>query len=181
MKSPIRYLIFLCCSANLFMLAACASRTEDHSTSQDGIGTSIMAVGHLGDMVGISNFYINGTWAGNKSGWDGGGGSICCVNLPSNLRNTSITVKWETCDVSHIEYINNQRVDPNARCTKAWHEIIVPVHSSEKNPENNFGLVVHFMPGNKIEAWTSDKGIGEADYPGPKFPNGSAPDYAKDN
>lgn len=180
MKIIFRFVTSICYGANLFILTACASPTDSHPTAVGGVGTTIVAVGHLGSMVGIPNFYVNGTWGGNSKGWGGGGGGNCCVNLPSNLKNTSITVKWETCDISHIEFRDNKRVDPNAECTSAWHEAVVPVHSSEKDPGSHFGLVIHFMPGNKIEAWTSDKGIGSVDYPGPKYPRGPAPEYAKD-
>lgn len=59
------------------------------------------------------------------------------------------------------------------------HEATVPVHFGEANPGigENYGLVIHFLPGHKVEAWTSDKGLSAPDYPGPKYPDGPAPDY----
>jgi len=179
LKSASRRATWACCCLSLLLLAACASPSEDRPTLHAGLGTTIAAVGHLGGMVGIPNFYINGKWAGHNDGWGGGGSDICCINLPSNLNNTTITVKWETCDISHIEFRNDKRVDPNAKCISAWHEAIVPVHSAEKNIGNHNGLVIHFLSGNKIEAWTSDQNVRSTDYPGPKYPSGPAPDYSK--
>ena len=87
-----------------------------------------------------------------------------------------VTVKWQTCDISHIKFINDQVVDPNARCELEWHEATVPVHFAEKEPGN---LFVHFLPGHKVEVWsTAEYRAGSTKYPGPKYPRGPAPAYA---
>ncbi len=150
------------------------------STSQaqsEMISTSVSGVGHLGGMTGIPNFYVNGQWAGAVKGWGGGGGNVCCVSLKRTPNQPVMaTVKWETCDISHIKYINDKKVNPEDRCKSSWHEQTVVVNFAE----NRRGyLYVHFLPGNRVEVWSSARLAPESvDYAGPAYPRGPAPDYA---
>jgi hypothetical protein len=138
----------------------------------------ILTIAHYGEGIGISEIFVNGSWAGNQTGWGGGGGEICCARISSDRSHpVLIDVKWETCDIRHIEYRDGIRVDPNARCRTAWHKAIVPIHFAERIPGNHFGLNIHFLPGHKVEAWTSDKDVLEDSYPGPKYPHSPAPNY----
>ncbi|PUE59308.1 hypothetical protein B9Z44_06830 [Limnohabitans curvus] len=154
------------------LLVACAS-----TAGEDTIGTSVSGVGHYGGMTGIPNFYVNGQWAGAVTGWGGGGGNVCCASLPRHPdKPVMVTVKWETCDISHIEFVNGRAVDPNAECKSSWHEQTVPVNFAQKQPGYMF---VHFLPGHRVEVWSSAKLAPESvDYPGPAYPRGPAPDYA---
>ncbi|MFM9438164.1 hypothetical protein ACFDR9_005267 [Janthinobacterium sp. CG_23.3] len=176
-KSVLLHLRRLCCIAGVWVLAACAGPGDGSRAPAEMMGVSIVSVGHIGGMVGIPNFYVNGAWGGNSTGWGGGGKTACCVSLPKIPQPTLVTVKWESCDISHIEFVNDRAVDPNSECKSEWHEASVPVHFAVP-PGDSFGLNIHFLPGNKVEAWLSNKGVGKADYPGPKYSRGPAPDHA---
>ncbi len=178
-KTVLRHALWICCALSLGMLAACAGTGAGSSSQQETIGVSISGVGHLGRMVGIPQFYVNGKWGGNNGGWGGGGGGVCCVSLPITSQATMVAVKWQSCDISHIEFKDGLAVDPKARCTLAWHEVSVPVHFSVPAGDGG-GLKIHFLPGNRIEAWYTRMGPYSTEYPGPKYPSGPAPDYAKD-
>ena len=88
-----------------------------------------------------------------------------------------VTVKWKTCDISHIKFVNNRAVDPDSRCTKEWHEATVPVHFADQQLGN---LNVHFLPENKIEVWSVlSYAPYSPHYPGPAYPRSDpGPDYA---
>ena len=153
------------------LLVACAS-----TAGEDTVGTSVSGVGHYGGMTGIPNFYVNGQWGGNAPGWGGGGKSLCCVSLPRHPdRPVMVTVKWETCDISHIKFVNGRAVDPDAECKSSWHEQTVPVNFAEKELQY---LYVHFLPGHRVEVWSSLIAPFGTKYPGPAYPRGPAPDYA---
>lgn len=160
------------------LLSACALHSNDLVPDQDMVGVSVAAVGHYGSMIGIPEYSIDGFHGGNNSGWGGGGKTSCCVLLPRTVtKPVIVTVKWETCDISHIQYINHRRVDPDARCTVEEHEATVPIHFAVQ-PGDSSGLYVHFLPGHKVELWVT-RGYPEgSEYPGPKFPFGPAPPYA---
>ncbi|MEC5159138.1 MULTISPECIES: DUF3304 domain-containing protein [unclassified Janthinobacterium] len=177
MKFTLRNLRWFCCGVGLLVLAACAGPGGGSRAPAEMMGVSIVSVGHIGGMVGIPDFYVNGSWGGNSTGWGGGGKTTCCVSLPKIPQPTLVTVKWKTCDISHIKFVNDRAVDPNLKCKSEWHEASVPVHFTVPAGKS-FGLNIHFLPGNKVEAWLSNKGLGEADYPGPKYSSGPAPDYA---
>jgi len=164
-----------------FVLTACsAPRPQGDSAPVAMMPTSLSGVGHLGARVGISKFSVNGYWAGSASGWGGGGGGVSGgFSLPAEKTSTPymVKVKWETCDTSHIKYINGKRVDPDAECISSWHEAMVPVHF-DVPAGKGYGLKIHFLPGNKVEAWYTLMGPNAPDYPGPAYPRGPAPDYA---
>ena len=111
-------------------LEVSAQSRSDKLEAPDMVATTLTGVGHLGGSVGISEFYVNGRWGGSASGWGGGGGSVCCIQLPSQKPVVPylVTVKWETCDTHHIKFVNGRSVDPNPRCITAQHEATVPVH-----------------------------------------------------
>ncbi len=168
-----RMLIGLYCSASAFFLVGCVTVHEEKME-----GLSVRTIFHYGRGMGVSDMYVNGMWAGGHIGWGGGGSTYCCVEISRDrTKPVIIKVKWESCDIRHIEYKNDKRVDPDATCIRKWHESDVPINFSEKSPGHHFGLVIHVLPGHRIEAWTADKGILENDYPGPPFPRGKAPQY----
>jgi len=165
----------------LVTLAACSTqRPEGDAAPVAMMPTSLSGVGHLGAHVGIPQFSVNGYWGGNVGGWGGGGGGVSGgFSLPAQKPSTPymVTVKWETCDTRHNKYVNDQRVDPNARCIRTPHEAIVPVHFDVSTGKSG-GTYVHFLPGNKVEVWVTEMGPNASDYPGPAYPRGPAPDYA---
>ncbi len=155
----------------MFVLLASTSQAQSET-----ISTSVSGVGHLGRMTGIPNFYVNGQWAGAVRGWGGGGGNVCCVSLKRTPNQPVMaTVKWETCDISHIKFVNGRSVDPDAECKSSWHEQTVVVNFAEKDLQY---LYVHFLPGLRVEVWSSLIAPFGAEYTGPSFPKGPAPDYA---
>ena len=171
----------------LISLAACSTGvSKADSTAPVLYGAALVGVGHLGSNVGISQYYVNGKWGSTVLGWRAYGGSMCCVAIPMRPPATPfmVTVKWETCDTSHIKYVNHKRVDPDAECTTAWHEATVPVHYGRPSARETYtDLNVHFLPYNKIEVWADGRDILDSDYPGPAYPRGPAParigpDYA---
>ncbi|RFB67899.1 MULTISPECIES: DUF3304 domain-containing protein [unclassified Herbaspirillum] len=164
----------------LISLAACSTGApKTDSTAPVLYGAALVGVGYLGSNVGISQYYVNGKWGASVRGWGAGGGSfMCCVAIPPRPPATPfmVTVKWETCDVGHITYVNNKRVDPDARCKLAWHEATVPVHYGRPSARETYtDLNVHFLPYNKIEVWADGRDLLESGYPGPAYPRGPAP------
>ena len=163
----------------ILILSACAMHANDLVPDQDKVGVSIGAVGHYGSMIGIPTFTVDGQWGGNNTGWGGGGAGVCCVLLPRTVtKPVIVTVKWETCDISHIEYVNHRKVDPDARCMVQEHETTVPIHFAVHPGKGGAGLFVHFLPGHRVEVWYPEMGPSGPGYPGPKYPFGPPPRYA---
>lgn len=163
--------VYFCISAAFF--SGCAAVKNGNMEK-----ISVKTVFHYGRGMGVSDMYVNEMWAGGHSGWGGGGSKFCCVEISSDrTKPVFVVVKWESCDIRGIEFKNGKKVDQDAVCVKKWHESNVPIHFSAEEPGNHFGLVIHVLPGHKIEAWAADKGILEEDYPGPPFPLGDAPLY----
>jgi len=162
----------------LMTLAACAQGFGSKPVEAEMASTTLTGVGHLGSMTGIPQYSVDGHWGGNVPGWGGGGGSVCCVQLPAKKPSTPymVTVQWRTCDVSHIKFVDGKRVNPKDRCIPSEHEATVPVHYAE---EKLGYLNVHFLPSNKVEVWSVNRLAPNApDYPGPPYSRGPAPDYA---
>ncbi len=160
-------------------IVGCAGGLNDLVPDQSKVGVSVDGVGHYGRMIGVPGFSIDDFHAGNVSGWGGGGGGYCCVLLPRVVtKPIEVTVKWESCDIGHIQYINDRRVDPEARCKLEKHEARVPIHFTVQPGEGGSGLKVHFLPGHKVEVWYTPEGPASTEYLGPKYPRGPAPDYA---
>jgi hypothetical protein len=147
------------------VISGCASAGSNRLMAEGKIATSISSVSHYGKGIGIGNFYVNGSWGGVQyNGWGGGGKTVCCISLPHTINAPiMVTVKWETYRTAVTE--------------ERWHEATVPLHISEAKPGTGYDMVVHFLPGHKVEVWIADEGIGSPNYPGPAYPRGPAPDY----
>ena len=183
MKNFVHYFLRRCLPLLLALsLSACSqARLRGDPPPVAMVGTTLTGIGHLGANVGIPRYFVNGYWGGNVGGWGGGGSFVSSgFKLPAQMPKEPymVTVTWITCDVGHIEYVNNMRVNPDARCIKAEHEAVVPVHYSLPEGRGDSGLKIHFLPGNKVEVWYTVMGPSASDYPGPAFPRGPAPDYA---
>ncbi|MEM4990471.1 DUF3304 domain-containing protein [Collimonas sp. H4R21] len=146
------------------LLSACAGAGSNRLIAEGKIGVTVSAVSHYGKGIGIGDFYINGQWGGVLyDGWGGGGSTVCCVSLPHTTSTpTMVIVKWKTYRTAVTE--------------ERWHEATVPVHFAVP-PGDGYGLVVHFLPGHRVEIWYAGEGTGSPDYPGPAYPRGPAPDY----
>ena len=161
------------------MLSACALHSNDLVPDQDKVAVTVSAVGHYGSMIGIPEYSIDGFHGGNNSGWGGGGSTSCCVLLPRVVtKPIFVTVKWQTCDVSHIKFVNDRIVDPNDECVLQEHEAKVPIHFEVQPGKGGCGLFAHFLPGHHVELWYASPCPESAQYPGPQFPFGPAPPYA---
>jgi len=124
---------------------------------------SISSVVHYGKGIGIAEFYVNGRRSGSQyNGW-GSSGNSCCLNLPDKpSMPLMVTVRWKTYRTNFKE--------------ERWHEAKVPVNFAVPMGKS-YGMVVHFLPGHRVEIWFADEGAGSPDYPGPAYPRGPAPDY----
>src|SRR5450830_383850 len=121
------------------------------------MSTTLTGVGHLGRMTGIPQYFVNGYWGGNVTSWGGGGSYVSGgFKLPVQVPETSyiVTVKWETCDISHIEFVNGEAVDPDSECISSWHEAKVPVHFLVPVGKSA-STYIHFLPGNKVQVWVT--------------------------
>jgi hypothetical protein len=162
----------------LSTLASGCAYVDDLVPDKEMMGVPIGAVGHYGSKIGIPDFYLNGNWGGNNEGWGGGGAGMCCVLVPRYpTKPVMVKVKWTTCDIGHIKYVNNRRVNPDDRCKLEEHEATVPINFAVE-PGKSSGLYVHFFPGHRVEIWVSRAGPGGTKYPGPAYPFGPAPPYA---
>ncbi|CAN5427690.1 hypothetical protein BH10PSE18_BH10PSE18_13250 [soil metagenome] len=160
-------------------VAACASGLKDLVPDQSKVGVSVSGIGHYGRMIGIPGFSIDGFHAGNVEGWGGGGGGFCCVLLPRVVtKPINVNVKWESCDIGHIKFVNDRIVDRTESCKLESHEARVPIHFTVQPGEGGSGLKVHFLPGHKVEVWYTPEGPASTEYLGPPYPRGPAPDYA---
>ncbi|WP_211461344.1 DUF3304 domain-containing protein [Collimonas silvisoli] len=152
--------VALCVVAAL-ALAGCAGNGGDLSPA-GSTATTVTIVSHYGRGIGIPEAYLDGGYVGSVGGWGQGGGN-CCVSLRSTGNQPMmVTVKWKT----YRSNVDEER----------WHEETVPVHFAE----NKVGsLAVHFLPGHKVEVWSSAKYYPSSTvYPGPKYPYKPAPEYA---
>lgn len=158
------------------VLTGCTGGSLNAEPKEEMLGARIGAVAHYGANMGIPEFYVNGHWGGNNTGWGGGGAGVCCVPLPRKVvRPVFVKVKWETCDTSAIDYVNGRRVDPNAECKSENHEATVPVHFEIDPGKGGFALFIHFLSDGNVEAWYTKAGPLNPNYPGPKYPLGPAP------
>src|SRR5690349_4581958 len=108
--------------AGVALATGCVTRADDLVTDKDMIGAPVSAVGHYGQNVGVPSFYLNGHSYGNSSGWGGGGGTSCCVLLPRKItKPVLVKVKWETCDIGGMKFVNGHLEDLSQRCKKEEH------------------------------------------------------------
>lgn len=145
-------------------LSACANAGSDSLAPKGQTAVPMSAVSHYGNGIGISEFYVNGTWGGVLyDGWGGGGATVCCVELPDDSKPPlMVTVKWKTYRTNFKE--------------ERWHEATVPVHFDAPLGKSD-GLKVHFLSGHRVEVWSARIGLWDPKYPGPAYPVGPAPDY----
>lgn len=159
------------------LVCGCVS-SGDLVPDKSMVGVSVSAVGHYGSMIGVPTYSIDGRPIGRASGWGGGGAKSCCVLVPRNpTKPVTINVKWQTCDIGHIEFMNDRIVDPTQKCKVEEHEATIPVHFAVPSGESS-GVYLHFLPGHRVEAWISWPGPASTEYPGPSYPRGPAPRYA---
>ncbi|WP_211454529.1 DUF3304 domain-containing protein [Collimonas antrihumi] len=137
-----------------FFLIACALTLSACHSREEMTGVSISGFGHLGKHAGIPSFSVNGGWGGAANGL-GGSGNVCCAMIPDKWRPGIVAhVKWEECDISHIEFKNGRAVDPKAECASNNYEATVPV--PEYDEPGTF--MVHFFPEHQVAVVVSPVG-----------------------
>ncbi|WP_082806949.1 DUF3304 domain-containing protein [Collimonas pratensis] len=148
----------------VLQMSACASAGSDSLAPEGQTPVPMSAVSHYGKGIGISEFSVNDKWGGVLyDGWGGGGSTVCCVDLPdASKQPLVVTVKWKTYRTNFKE--------------ERWHEATVPVHLAVPLGKSS-GIVVHFMPGHRVEVWAARQYPESTEYPGPVYPRGVAPDY----
>lgn len=164
-NSYIKFVLFRFLLPLLFILqvSACASADSDSLVPEGQIAVPVSAVTHYGKGIGVSEFYVNGRMSGHEyDGWGSSGDSCCMSMSDTQPQPLMVTVKWKTYRTTFKE--------------ERWHEATVPVHFVVP-PGKSYGMVVHFLPGHRVEVWFADQGVGSPTYPGPAYPRGPAPDY----
>jgi len=79
----------------LIVLSGCEAATQD--TSKDGFSASSLTAYNY-STEGIQEFYVDGVWGSGVS-LGGGGGSVCCVQIPSKWHEgLEVTVEWRRSD-----------------------------------------------------------------------------------
>lgn len=114
---------------------------------------SISGYNHTEDY--IHRFFINDSWGGGASAYEGGG-SVCCIGYPREWRpELTATVRWST---------SASRNKPFTGVT--WHEQVVPIEYYDKLGSLN----VHFLPDNKVRLLIWNGSAGSRGYRGPAAP-----------
>ena len=162
----------------LLLAALTALLTACSAVEPEMVMVPLSPVGHYGKKIGVPDFWVNGRSGGNSPGWGGGGLGMGSVPLPRYPKEPYyVTVKWESCDIGHIVFVNGRNNNPEDRCISETHEQRVPVHFVVP-PGSSYALVIHFLPGHQVQAWVTQLYPEAKDYSGPAFPRGPAPDYA---
>jgi hypothetical protein len=91
----------------------------------------------------IDAVYVNGKWGGNSFAHSGGGKFACCVTLPVRPpEGYTVKVGWDDDDGKHHE-----------------RDVVVPPF------EKTGDLSVHFLRGDQIKVFVTDKAMWHPDYP----------------
>jgi len=137
--------------AVLLTLSGCDVASRD--TTNDGFSMSSLA-GYNFSTHGIHEFYVDGAW-GSGVGIGDGGGSVCCVRIPSKWHEgLQVTVEWRRGDCLKGVDENgwsNCRNDP-VHTTKILKKTI-PIE-----PYSEPGITqVMFLPNDEIKIFITDK------------------------
>jgi len=141
------------------LLAACNARTEpdviavkasnvqegSKDISPTGQTASAQLVGYNHTDHSISAFYVNGAWGGQLSSGEGGGGFVCCIDMPTAWHEGySVLVEWE---------------DQGGTAQKR--HVPVPKYDAKKMA----AVGVHFLRDGQIKVFASPVFLGHPDYP----------------
>ena len=123
------------------------SKNEDKNL----LAVDMIGVQHMGENFSVSEFYVNGQWAGNVGREGGGGGNVCCVMLPMKWRPGLIAeIRWSIADWS-----NEKEFETKAGIYKSivWknYKAVVPIEKYESAED----LYIHFFDGGKVRAVSS--------------------------
>jgi hypothetical protein len=139
------------------LLTACRQSADQAATPAKPTGTPVSISGYNYTIEGIQEFYVNGAWGSNLGIADGGGSTVCCVQLPDKWTpGLSATVKWERSDCGG-------NGPGNARCPfgtggEGWHlknlDATVPIEPYERP----YDLQVMFLPGDEIKLYVFGAG-----------------------
>jgi hypothetical protein len=129
------------------LLTACGQSAEQAAKPT---GTPVSITGYNYTIEGIQEFYVNGAWGSNLGIADGGGSTVCCVQLPDKWTpGLSAKISWRRSDCGGTG-------PGNTRCPigkRPWHyknlEATVPIEPYERP----YDLQVMFLPGDEIKLY----------------------------
>lgn len=136
------------------LLSLCVSAQETPVSigeDKDLLAVGMIGVQHIGDKFNISEFYVDGQWAGNVGREGGGGGNVCCVMLPIKWRPGLIAeVRWSVGDWSNEKKVETKQGNYQS---VVWnnYKAVVPIEKYESAED----LYVHFFAGGKVRAVSS--------------------------
>lgn len=131
---------------SLSLLTACGADEQKAPPEPENIGISINGLNYTN--VGIPNFYVNGVWGGNLSAYDGGGGLVGGGSIPRIWSpNYKVKVTWYYGDAPDV---------------KRTAEVTMPKYTDDQMGY----LLVAFLPGEKVEVFTTMRPITDPAYPG---------------
>jgi len=140
-----RWRIYLFASLLFTGLTACAHLNEQR-TNTDFLPVSVVGMQHMGPDFNVSDFYVDGA-AGGNIGRGGGGGSMCCANLPRKWRpGMSVVVRWSVGDWSHENRAEIEAGNYKSVRSGGAYKATVPVEKYDKPGR----LYTHFFPGGKV-------------------------------
>ena len=127
---------------------------------------------------GVQEFYVNGQYASNLPPYGGGGGVVCCINVPATWRPGLIakidwTVgRWTTPYESRKHLSDDEQI----KCCTAHRTLSKTVPIEPYGPEGG-DFQVFFLPNDDVKVWITMYGLGHAKHPSgmsyPKNPNPS--------
>lgn len=118
------------------------------SDDEDLVGVGITGVQHIGDNFNISQFYVDGNWAGNAGREGGGGGTVCCVMLPLKWNpKLAAEIRWSVADWSNEKELETKAGNYRSIVWKNY-KAIVPIEKYERAED----LYVHFFSNGKVRA-----------------------------
>jgi len=118
---------------------------------EDLLAVGMIGVQHIGDQFNISEFYVDGQWAGSAGREGGGGGNVCCVMLPMKWHpGLIVEIRWSIADWSNEKKVETKAGNYQSIVWKNY-KAVVPIEKYESAED----LYVHFFAGGKVRAVSS--------------------------
>jgi hypothetical protein len=148
--------ILLCLILLAFQSRTACNAREGSSTTREGIKLagswiSLTLIGYNYTNRYIDDFSVNGNGGGNlfvSNPRGGGGGSVCCVNYITNIKDWKVTVQWHF-DACTYNNRKNEYAEPRYEIHRYFKEVEVQVNQNiTAKPKY---LEVHFYPDGHVE------------------------------
>ncbi|HQU89182.1 MAG TPA: DUF3304 domain-containing protein [Denitromonas sp.] len=156
---PARWLATFCALFALLILSGC-DVTNDDRPDPNMTASSLSRYNFSAE--GIQEFYVDGVW-GSGVGIGSGGGSVCCVMIPSKWHEgLQVTVEWRRSDCGGVNENNHSKC---AGMKGDWPMKIlkktVPIEPYDVLDETQ----VFFLPNDEIKIYVTNKSPWHADHP----------------